>query len=110
MNKFKRFLFTQVITPFPCVRIFCLYTGTAVAFIYVWHLTFFGGCLALSGYAEKNNRHGLFHFKTTPKSMASNRNWFYRCVGYCKSDLTVTPPVSTLGGPGWMGVRSVMIY
>lgn len=67
-----------VITPFPCVRIFCLYTGTAVAFIYVWHLTFFGGCLALSGYAEKNNRHGLFLFKTTPKSMASNRSWLYR--------------------------------
>ena len=72
-----------VITPFPCVRIFCLYTGTAVAFIYVWHLTLFGACLALSGHAEKNNRHGLLCFKTEPKSLSSNRNWFYRafCTG-----------------------------
>ena len=37
--------FAGVITPFPCVRIFCIYTGTAVAFIYVWQLTFFGACL-----------------------------------------------------------------
>ena len=72
-----------VITPFPAVRIFCLYTGTAVAFIYVWHLTFFGACLALSGYAEKKNRHGMFCFKTIPKSLSANRPWFYRafCAG-----------------------------
>ena len=30
-----------VITPFPCVKIFCVYTGTSVAFTYVWHVTFF---------------------------------------------------------------------
>ena len=30
--------FAGVITPFPCVRIFCIYTGTAVAFIYVWQV------------------------------------------------------------------------
>ena len=39
--------FAGVITPFPCVRIFCIYTGTAVAFIYVWQLTFFGACLVI---------------------------------------------------------------
>jgi len=72
-----------VITPFPAVRIFCLYTGTAVAFIYVWHLTFFGACLAISGFAEKSNRHGLLCFKTIPKSLSANRPWFYRafCAG-----------------------------
>ena len=72
-----------VITPFPVVRIFCLYTGCAVAFIYVWHLTLFGGCLALAGYAEQKNKHGLFCFTVTPKSQASSRNWFYRvfCTG-----------------------------
>ena len=37
--------FAGVITPFPCVRIFCIYTATAVAFIYIWQLTFFGACL-----------------------------------------------------------------
>jgi len=75
--------FAGVITPFPCVRIFCIYTGTAVGFIYVWQLTFFGACLALSGYAEKKNLHGMVCIPTTPKSQASNRNWIYRvfCTG-----------------------------
>ena len=75
--------FAGVITPFPCVRIFCIYTGTAVGFIYVWQLTFFGACLALSGYAEKKNLHGMVCLPTTPKSQASNRNWLYRvfCTG-----------------------------
>lgn len=75
--------FAGVITPFPCVRIFCIYTGTAVGFIYVWQLTFFGACLALSGYAEKKNLHGMVCLPTTPKSLAANRNWMYRvfCTG-----------------------------
>ena len=71
--------FAGVITPFPCVRIFCLYCGTAVAFIYVWHITFFGACLALAGYAEQRNLHGLVPCLTaTPKSLATNRNWAFR--------------------------------
>ena len=41
--------FAGAITPFPCVRIFCIYTGIAVMFIYVWQLTFFGACLAIAG-------------------------------------------------------------
>ena len=75
--------FAGVITPFPCVRIFCIYTGTAVAFIYVWQLTFFGACLALSGYAEKKNLHGMVCLPTIPKSLAANRNLLYRvfCTG-----------------------------
>ena len=47
------------ITPFPCVRIFSIYTGACVAGTYIWHLTFFGGCLAVAGYAEKQNRHAV---------------------------------------------------
>ena len=30
--------FAGVFTPFPCVKIFSIYTGTAVAFIYVWQV------------------------------------------------------------------------
>ncbi|CAL4066460.1 unnamed protein product [Meganyctiphanes norvegica] len=51
--------FIGAITPFPCVQIFCLYTGTAVLLTYLWHITFFGGCMALAGYAEQNNKHGV---------------------------------------------------
>ena len=59
-----------IITPFPCVQIFCVYTGTCVVFTYLWHLAFFGGCLALAGYAEKQNRHALTCCVVLPKSQA----------------------------------------
>ena len=68
-----------VITPFPCVRIFCLYTGISIAFIYVWHITLFAGIMALAGRAEKNNRHGLFMcYKVTPKSLSQDKSWLRR--------------------------------
>jgi hypothetical protein len=75
--------FAGVITPFPCVRIFCIYTGAAVGFIYIWHLTFFGACLALAGHAERRNLHGLCCFPVMPKSLATHRNALYRafCTG-----------------------------
>lgn len=44
--------------------------GTAVLVTYVWHITFFGGCLAISGYMEKGQRHGLTCRKIKPKSEA----------------------------------------
>jgi predicted RND superfamily exporter protein len=72
------------ITPFPCVRIFCLYSGISVAFIYVWHCTLFGAMLAYSGYNEAKNRNGLVPCVTaTPRSLAKDRNWAYRlfCAG-----------------------------
>ena len=68
-----------VMTPFPCVRIFCIYTGVSVAFIYVWHITLFAGILALAGRAEKANRHGLLPcVEVTPRSQAKNKHWFIR--------------------------------
>ena len=68
-----------VITPFPCVRIFCLYTGISIAFIYIWHITLFAGLMALAGRAEKDNRHGLMVCcKVTPKSLAQEKSWLYR--------------------------------
>lgn len=51
--------FIGAITPFPSVQIFCLYTGTAVFVTYLWHVTFFGGCMALAGHMEKAQRHGV---------------------------------------------------
>ena len=68
-----------VMTPFPCVRIFCLYTGVAVAFIYIWHITLFAGILALAGRAEKANRHGLLPcLEVVPRSQAKAKPWFIR--------------------------------
>ncbi|PRD35698.1 UNVERIFIED_CONTAM: Ptchd3 [Trichonephila clavipes] len=62
-----------VITPFPCVRIFCIYTAMSVLFTYIYHVTFFGGCMALSGYAEQRNLHSFICVPTMPKSLAQDR-------------------------------------
>lgn len=58
------------ITPFPSVRIFCIYTATAVLFTYIYQVTFFGGCMAISGIAEKRRLHAMFCVPTMPKSLA----------------------------------------
>ncbi|XP_064454991.1 patched domain-containing protein 3-like [Ornithodoros turicata] len=76
------------ITPFPSVNIFCIYTAVAVLFTYLYQITFFGGCLALSGYAEEKNLHGLLCFPTMPKSQAKGQSWLFRllCTGGTNPD------------------------
>ena len=59
-----------VISPFPSVSIFCAYSSLAVAFTYLWHITFFAGCMAVSGYCEFKNLHGIFGFKVLSVSVA----------------------------------------
>ena len=76
-----------VITPFPCVKIFCVYTGTSVAFTYVWHVTFFGACMAISGYAERQNRHALTCLPVIPKSRSSKIFFFKICQNHPKCPL-----------------------
>ncbi|KAF8770970.1 Patched domain-containing protein 3 [Argiope bruennichi] len=71
------------ITPFPSVRIFCIYTATAVLFTYIYQVTFFGGCMAISGHCEKKRLHAMFCVPTMPKSLAVNKSFCYRifCTG-----------------------------
>ena len=50
-----------------------------MAFTFVWHLTLFGGVLALAGRAEAKNKHGfILCTEVTPRSLAQNRSWLYR--------------------------------
>ncbi|XP_023225403.1 patched domain-containing protein 3-like [Centruroides sculpturatus] len=49
-------------SPFPGVRIFCLYAATCIFFSYFFQLLFFGECLASSGYREEKDLHP-FTFK-----------------------------------------------
>ncbi|XP_067131919.1 patched domain-containing protein 3-like [Centruroides vittatus] len=50
-----------MMAPFPFIRIFSYYTATCIMFNYVYQITFFGGCLALSGYREQGKiRFGRF--------------------------------------------------
>lgn len=48
-----------LMTPFPCVQSFCLYTSTSIFLCYVYNITFFGAFLALNGRRESGNRHWL---------------------------------------------------
>ncbi|KAK9502160.1 hypothetical protein O3M35_012746 [Rhynocoris fuscipes] len=71
-------LWIGMLSPFPSIRIFCLYSSFAVAFIFVWHITFFAACVAITGYTEQQNRHSLFCIKVDPVSMSRDRSWWYR--------------------------------
>ncbi|KAL2085325.1 hypothetical protein ACEWY4_018645 [Coilia grayii] len=46
-----------LMTPFGSVQSFCMYTGTALLFCYIYNITFFGAFLALNGQREGSNRH-----------------------------------------------------
>lgn len=59
-----------IISPFPSVQIFCTYSGFAVCFTFIWQITFFAGCMAISGYCEEKNLHSIFGFKVQPVSVA----------------------------------------
>ncbi|KAJ1100174.1 hypothetical protein NDU88_005261 [Pleurodeles waltl] len=48
-----------IMTQFSSVQSFCIYTGTAVLFCFLYSITFFGAVLALNGKREEDNRHWL---------------------------------------------------
>lgn len=59
-----------IINIFPSVQIFCTYSALAVLFIFVWHITFLAGWVAVLGYCEEKNLHSVFGYKVLPLSMA----------------------------------------
>ncbi|XP_067127092.1 patched domain-containing protein 3-like isoform X1 [Centruroides vittatus] len=50
-------------TSIVVVKIFCTYSATCIFFTYVFQITFFAGCMALSGYREEKGLHP-FTFKS----------------------------------------------
>ena len=94
--------FAGVITPFPCVRIFCIYTGIAVAFIYIWQITFFGACLAIAGNREKKNK-SFFQLTAVPKSQQSlNRSFLSRM--FCTGGINPQDPYNPLDNKDHYGM------
>lgn len=59
-----------IISPFRSVQIFCTYSVFAVVFTFVWHITFFAACMAISGYRERHNLHAIFGCKVQAMSVA----------------------------------------
>ncbi|CAG0887174.1 unnamed protein product [Cyprideis torosa] len=77
-------------TNFKSVQIFSIYTGTAVVMLYIYHITFFGACMAISGFREAQNRHALLGIRVKPKSEAHNHSLLYRVL--CAGGISTTKP------------------
>lgn len=77
-----------IITVFPAVFGFCLFTAIAVLFDYIYQITFFAACLALDGYREDDNHHTITFQTVLPKSYSSDKSTWYRwlCSGGLKLD------------------------
>ncbi|XP_071481622.1 patched domain-containing protein 3-like [Diadema antillarum] len=74
------------ITPLPAIRIFCLYTGVAVIFDYIFQITFFGACMAYSGRREAANRHCLTLTRVIPRKEAKSMMYKIFCAGGLTQD------------------------
>lgn len=68
-----------IISPFRSVQIFCTYSVFAVVFTFVWHITFFAGCMAISGYREWYNLHAIFGCKVQAMSVAIKGKSIFYC-------------------------------
>ncbi|XP_029002227.1 patched domain-containing protein 3-like [Betta splendens] len=74
--------FIGVMSDFPSVQSFCLYTSTSIIFCYIYTITFFGAFLALNGRREASNRHWLTCIKIpTPDPDQYFGMYHICCVG-----------------------------
>ncbi|KZC09210.1 Patched domain-containing protein 3 [Dufourea novaeangliae] len=89
--------FIGILSPFPSVQIFCIYSGFAVVFTFVFHLTFFTGCVAISGYCEQKNLHSVVCCKVQPLSKSSHRSWIYRAL--CTGGVDPDDPYNPVDNP-----------
>ncbi|XP_054003081.1 patched domain-containing protein 3 isoform X1 [Hylaeus anthracinus] len=89
--------FIGILSPFPSVQIFCIYSGFAVVFTFVFHLTFFTGCVAISGYCEQKNLHSIMCCKVQPLSKSMHRSWLYRAL--CSGGVNPDDPYNPIDNP-----------
>lgn len=72
-------------TAFPSVRSFCLYTGTAFVFCYIYTMTFFGAIIVLNHKREQGNRHWLTCMPVGVDKDQAEKSCLYNacCIGNC---------------------------
>uniref|UniRef100_A0A0A9X8T6 Patched domain-containing protein 3 n=3 Tax=Lygus hesperus TaxID=30085 RepID=A0A0A9X8T6_LYGHE len=90
-------LWIGMLSHFPSIKIFCLYSSFAVGFIFVWHITFFAACMAISGYSEQKNKHSVFCFRVDPVSLSGNRSFLYKV--FCTGGINPKDPDNPLDNP-----------
>ncbi|NXP06203.1 PTHD3 protein, partial [Thinocorus orbignyianus] len=75
-------------TTFPSVRSFCLYTGTAFVFCYIYAMTFFGAIIALNHKREQGNRHWLTCKPVQVDKGQSEKSCLYNacCISNCSRE------------------------
>ncbi|XP_048366450.1 patched domain-containing protein 3-like [Sphaerodactylus townsendi] len=66
-------------TSFPSIQLFCIYTGTAFIFCYIYNLTFLGAILTLNGRREESNRHWLTCMKVSTETQESRGSAYNMC-------------------------------
>ncbi|XP_077127941.1 patched domain-containing protein 3 [Ranitomeya variabilis] len=78
-----------ILTSFKSVQSFCIYTGTAILFCFLYNVTCFGAFLALNGRREESNRH-WFTCKKVAEKKDDHRSPAYNmcCVGGGYSHIT----------------------
>ncbi|XP_073533664.1 patched domain-containing protein 3-like [Phyllobates terribilis] len=78
-----------ILTSFESVQSFCIYTGTAILFCFLYNVTCFGAFLALNGRREESNRH-WFICKKVAENKDDRRSPAYNmcCVGGGYSHIT----------------------
>ncbi|XP_023211838.1 patched domain-containing protein 3-like, partial [Centruroides sculpturatus] len=84
-----------LLAPFPIVKFYCIYALTCLVFTYLYQLTFFGGCVAISGYSEEKRRH-TFYLTVTEERTYEERNSkdFYMKIFRDKIGETIFHPSS----------------
>nr|XP_009477444.1 PREDICTED: patched domain-containing protein 3 [Pelecanus crispus] len=72
-------------TAFSSVRSFCLYTGTAFVFCYIYTMTFFGAIIVLNHKREQGNRHWLTCMPVGVDKDQAQKSCLYNacCIGNC---------------------------
>nr|XP_056713097.1 patched domain-containing protein 3-like [Euleptes europaea] len=68
-----------IATSFPSIQSFCIYTGSAFAFCYLYNLTFLGAVLALNGRREESNRHWFTFMKVSTETQESRSSAYNLC-------------------------------
>ncbi|XP_067326443.1 patched domain-containing protein 3-like [Anolis sagrei] len=88
-----------IATSFQSVQSFCIYTGTAFVFCYIYNLSFLGAVLALNGRREESNRHWLTFMKVNREPQDS-QGCLYNicCVGGSFDESNEAEPEHPMNG------------
>ncbi|XP_067137478.1 patched domain-containing protein 3-like [Centruroides vittatus] len=73
-------------TPYRIVNIFCNYMAISVLFDFIYQITFFGACMALTGYRESKNLHAAFCFPVNTEFPKDNYLYHLLTYGIAKKE------------------------